>query len=258
LANIANSQSAIQEFLPGVITPSVTFLNIQSEAAVAVSAMRAFNMSRTKILLVDDHDLVREGIRSLLQNKRDLKIVGEAGSGEEAVKLAGELLPDVIIMDISMPGMGGLEATKEIKAKHPAIAVLILTVHDEEEYIMGLLTAGAAGYLLKGSCREKLVKAVQAIAQGEFVCDKPAYQTIIKYSAFHRTVPANRVERLTPRETQVLQLAAEGMSNEGIAARLEISTRTVKGHMLNVFDKLQVRSRTEAVLAAIRNGWVRF
>jgi len=215
-------------------------------------------MAQIRILLVDDHELVRKGVRSALQPHRDLKIVGEADNGEDAVRMAIELKPDVVIMDVGLPGISGLEATEQIKSKHPTIPVLILTVHDEDEYIIELLEAGAAGYLQKGTGQEDLVHAVRAVAQGEFVCDKIGYNAISRQLASRRVTPpkVSEVEHLTSREMQVLQLAADGMTNKDIAARLGISPRTVKMHLLNIFTKLQVGSRTEAVLTAIRNNWI--
>jgi len=216
-------------------------------------------MPKTKILLADDHKMMRDGIREILQRQRDFEIVGEASNGEEAIKLANELLPDVVLMDIGMPGVSGLQATQEIKARHPTMPVLVLTIHNEDEYVMGLIEAGAAGYLLKTSYSKQLVQAIRAVAEGEFVFDTIAYRALIKNVAFRKPRPLKTYdgEHLTPRETQVLQFAANSMSNKEIADALHISVRTVKGHMVNIFGKLQVGSRTEAVLVAIRNGWIR-
>jgi len=216
-------------------------------------------MAQIRILLVDDHELVRKGIRSALQPHGDLEIVGEADNGEDAVRMASELKPNLVIMDVGLPGISGLEATKQIKSEHPTIPVLILTVHDEDEYIIQLLKAGADGYLQKGTGEEDFVEAVRAVAHGGFFCDKIGHDVIAKQLASLKDAPPTLSdgEHLTAREMQVLQLAADGMSNKDIGAELGISLGTVKMHFLNIFRKLQVESRTEAVLTAIRNNWIR-
>ncbi len=215
-------------------------------------------MSRTRILLADDHPILRQGIRELLEREQDFEVVAEAGDGEEAVKLASELKPHVVVMDISMPKMSGLEATKQIKAKHPATAVLVLTIHDEDEYITGLLEAGAAGYLLKTAYGEELVNAIRAIRTGELVLHPVVGQKLLKRIASlqPRTAKLGNVEKLTNREIDVLKLAAKGMSNQDIAIELGISLRTVKGHLVSIFSKMGVGSRTEAVLQALKRGWI--
>ncbi|MDD5094434.1 MAG: response regulator transcription factor [Dehalococcoidia bacterium] len=215
-------------------------------------------MSKIRILIVDDHKMMRDGIREILQRQPDFEIVGEASNGEEAIKFANDLLPDVVIMDVGMPGMSGLQATEKIKARHPTMPVLVLTIHSEDEYIMGLIAAGAAGYLLKTSYSKQLVQAIRAVAEGEFVFDTIAYHTLLKNVAVRKPSSLRIFEGqyLTPRETQVLQMAANSMSNKDIAEALDISVRTVKGHLVNIFGKLQVGSRTEAVLVAIRNNWI--
>lgn len=215
-------------------------------------------MSKTKILLADDHPMLRQGIRELLERERDFEVVAEVGDGEEAVKLASELKPDVVIMDVGMPKLNGLEATKQIKAKHPATAVLVLTIHDEDEYIMGLLEAGAAGYLLKSAYGEELVNAIRSIRTGELVLHPVVGQKLLKRLASRqlRPIRLEGVEQLTNREIDVLKLAAKGMSNRDIAVELGLGLRTVKGHLVNIFSKMRVGSRTEAVLQALKRGWI--
>ena len=213
-------------------------------------------MSLIKILLADDHPMLRQGIRHRLEQEPDLEVAGEAGDGEEAIRMARELTPDVIIIDIGMPKINGLEATKQIKAENPAISILVLSVHDEEEYIIGVLEAGASGYLLKSSYGEELVNAVRSVGTGEFVLHPAVFQRLFARARNRQLNPALpvKLEKLTPRESEVLQLVARGMSNKGIALNLGIGLRTVKGHLLNIYAKMGVSSRTEAVLSALREG----
>lgn len=215
-------------------------------------------MTKVRILLADDHPMMREGIRHLLKRERDFEVVGEAGDGEEAIRTAEENMPDVILMDVGMPKMGGLEATKQIKAKHPNIAVLVLTIHDEDEYIVGLLQAGAAGYILKSAYGEELVHAIRAVRAGDFVLDPKVAGRLLKRCASLPSKPfkIEAAEQLTTREFQVLKLAATGLSNKDIAGTLGIGVRTVKGHFINIFSKSGVSSRTEAVLWALKQGLI--
>jgi len=196
-------------------------------------------------------------VRQLLERQLDFEVVAEAGDGEEAVKLTDELRPDVVVMDVGMPKLSGLEATRQIKAKNPGIAVLILTIYDDEEYIFGLLEGGAAGYLLKSAYGDELVQAIRAVRNGEFVLHPMIGQRLVKRAANCRSKPIrlDAMERLTAREVQVLRLAARGMSNTQIASKLGIKVRTVKGHMADIFAKMKVGSRTEAVLRALKQGW---
>ncbi len=210
---------------------------------------------RTRILLADDHHMVRQGIRQLLEREVDFEVVGEADNGLEAVRLASELKPDVVIMEAHMPKLDGVEATRRVKAEHPQAAVLILTSSEQEEFIVALVAAGAGGYLLKSAYGEELVQAIRSVRAGEFVCDAALAHKLLKRAA-HLPVLVNAAEHLTQRELEVLKLAAKGMRNRNIAAQLGIGTRTVKHHLMNVFDKMGVTSRTDAVLKALRHGWV--
>ncbi len=210
---------------------------------------------RTRILLADDHHMVRQGIRQLLEREVDFEVVGEADNGLEAVRLASELKPDVVVMEAHMPKLDGVEATRRVKAEHPQSAVLILTSSEQEEYIVELVAAGAGGYLLKSAYGEELVQAIRSVRAGEFVCDTALAHKLLK-RAPHLPVQVNATEYLTQRELEVLKLVAKGMSNSNIAEQLGIGTRTVKHHLMNVFDKMGVTSRTEAVLKALRHGWV--
>jgi len=208
------------------------------------------------IMLADDHPLLRQALRSVLDKQADFKIIAEANDGEEAVRLAVELVPNVVIMDISMPKLNGLEATRQIKAKCSSIAILVLTVYDDSEHILSILEAGAAGYLTKSVFGDEVIHAVRGVAAGETVLSASVSQQIIKYAVRHITKPlqVNAVEKITGRELEILRLAATGMSNKDIAQRLDLSESTVKGYLAEIFSKLNVGSRTEAVISALRSG----
>jgi NarL family two-component system response regulator LiaR len=215
-------------------------------------------VGKIRILIADDHAVVREGTRQILEQEQDLEVVGEAGDGEETVALATDLKPDVAIVDISMPKLDGIEATRQIKSLCPAISVLILTAYDDEQFIFSLLEAGAAGYLLKTVRGRELVDAVRAVNAGESVL-----HPLIARKVLNRFVPASgkaaqeeQLEVLSAREMEVLSLAARGLSNQDIASELCLSIRTVQGHLGHIFNKLQVGSRTEAVVHALKKGWV--
>jgi NarL family two-component system response regulator LiaR len=215
-------------------------------------------MDRIRILLADDHVVVREGTRELLEREEDLEVVAEAGDGEEAVRLATNQRPDVAIMDISMPILDGIEATKRIKAINPATAVLVLTAYDDDQYVFALLEAGAAGYLLKDVQTNELIKAIRAVYAGESVLHPTIARKVVNRFAQPTGQPREKsaVEQLTERELEVLKLAAKGMTNRQIANELTLSIHTVQAHLSNIFGKLGVGSRTEAVLYGLRKGWV--
>jgi len=215
-------------------------------------------MDKIRILLADDHALVREGTRELLEREEDLEVVAEAGDGEETVRLAKSQRPDVAIVDIAMPKLSGIEATKQIKALCPATAVLILTAYDDDQYIYALLEAGAAGYLLKNVRRRDLIEAVRAVNAGESVLHPVIARKVLDRLASPSGKPSEdgTLEPLTERELEVLKLAAKGMSNRDIARHLNLSIRTVQAHLSTVFSKMQVGSRTEAVVQALQRGWL--
>lgn len=214
-------------------------------------------MAKIRILLAEDHVIVREGTRELVQHEPDMEVVGEAGDGEEAIQLATKLRPDVVIMDIAMPKLNGIEATKQIKELYPATAVLVLTAYDDDQYIFALLEAGAAGYLLKNVRGRELIDAIRAVYAGESVLHPAITRKVIE-SFLPAGKPAERriAEPLSEREMEVIKLAARGMSNKDIAEELSLSVRTVQAHLGNIFNKLGVGSRTEAVLYALKKGWV--
>ena len=217
-------------------------------------------METIRVMLVEDHVLVREGTRELLDREQDLQVVAEAGDGEEAVRLAVEHRPDVVIMDIAIPKLSGLEATRQIKAAHPQATVLVLTAYDDAQYIFAFLEAGAAGYLLKDVSAADLIRTIRIVHAGESFLHPAVARKVTDY--FARRVAKTPAEvddetifdRLTRRERQVLELAGQGMTNREIAAELTVSVRTVQSHLSSIFSKLGVGSRTEAVLLAVREG----
>jgi DNA-binding NarL/FixJ family response regulator len=208
--------------------------------------------------LVDDHPLIRQAVKSILEKERDILIAGEAGYGEQAVDLAGKLSPDVIVMDFSMPRMSGLQATRLIKEKFPQIAVLVLTVLDDDQSIRAILEAGASGYLLKNVFGQEVVLAVRAAASGDMVLSPAVGRQLISQASHHplRAVKLADGGKLSPRELEILKLAASGMANKEIAAALNLSLRTIKGHFADIFVKLGVGSRTEAVMSGLRSGFL--
>ena len=197
-------------------------------------------------------------MRNTLEMQEDIEVIGEASDGEEAVKLSSELNPDVVIMDIVMPKLNGIEATKRIRETSSDTAVLILTAYDDDRYVIGLLEAGAAGYLLKSARGQALVDAVRTVSAGESVLHPAIIAKVIKYGMRTRAQNAERGTegQLSDRELEVLKLAAKGMSNKDIAEEIFLSTRTVKAHLSNIFDKLDVASRTEAIVKGIKEGWL--
>ena len=214
-------------------------------------------MDRIRILLAEDHVVVRQGTRQLLEREQDLEVIGEAGDGEEAVRLASQLKPDVIIMDVAMPKLSGIEATKRIKALLPLTIVLVLTGYDYDEYIFSLLEAGAAGYLLKDVSGDELISAVRAVYAGEAVLHPVVARKLMTHFKSQATgaTEARSQELLSQRELEVLKLAAGGMSNKDIGEALFISERTVQAHMRSIFNKLGVGSRSEAMLYSLKRGW---
>lgn len=210
------------------------------------------------LLLAEDHVVVREGIRHALEREPNLKVVGEAGSGEEAVAIARRLKPDVILMDISMPKLNGIEATRQIKAFQPGAKILILTAYDYEQYIFPLLEAGAAGYLLKDVSSRELIAAINTVHKGDVVLH-PVIGRKVMWRFQHAKDEHAEKEAfglLTEREVAVLKMAAKGRSNSAIADELHLSVRTIESHLGTIFNKLAVGSRTEAVIQAMKRGWL--
>jgi len=214
-------------------------------------------MSVIKVVVAEDHLITREGICRRLQDESNLTVIGEAGDGEEAVQMVAERQPDVVVMDVAMPKLNGIEATRQIKLIRPTTAVLILSAYDDDEYVFGLLEAGAAGYLLKTASGDELTRAIRAVYKGEPVLDPIIARKVIAYFRFRGKVAQVRKasEHLTNREIDIIKRAAKGMSNKGIANELHLSARTVEGNLRTIFNKLGVGSRTEAVVHGLRKGW---
>jgi NarL family two-component system response regulator LiaR len=213
---------------------------------------------KTRIVIADDHAVLREGMRDLLENEKEFEVVGEAANGEEAARLAGELKPDVVILDIVMPKLSGIEAAKLIKKESPATAILVLTAYSDMRYILGLLEAGACSYLLKSARGREIVTAIKAMRSGDSVLDPVVTRKLLERVVGEavRTGGAQSSGRLTPREIEVLRLAAKGISNKDIASELFLSLRTVKAHLTNIFNKMGCGSRTDAIIKGIKEGYV--
>lgn len=212
-------------------------------------------------MLADDHALLRQGTAELLQHEGDIQIIGQAGDGEEAVRQARELQPDIIVMDVRMPGLSGIEATRQIRSEMPHIQVLILTAYDDNQYVFSLLQAGASGYLLKTAPASDLVTAIRQVQAGESPLSPAIARKVVarlNAASAQDNSPegAGNREKLTPREVEILQFLTRGMSNRDIAEAMYISERTVQAHLTNIFAKMQVNSRLEAVLKGIRLGWL--
>ena len=210
-----------------------------------------------RVVLADDHAVVRKGIREFLEETGHVQVVAEATNGAEAVALTLEHQPDVAVLDIQMPEMNGIEATRQIKAQASEVRVLVLTAYDDDPYIFAMLQAGASGYVLKTAPSAELVRAVRAVARGESALDAAVTAKVMAQLATGKPFGAqSAVEGLTERELEVLRLAARGRTNRAIGRKLGISDRTVQGHLANIFGKLGVSTRTEAVLLAMKQGWI--
>lgn len=211
-------------------------------------------MNEIRVVIAEDHALMREGTRRILEEHAGLQVVGEAANGREAVDLVRRLSPDVAILDIAMPEMNGIDATREIKASNPSTGILVLTAYDDDQYVFALLDAGAAGYLLKDIHGAELASAVIRVHTGEAVLHPVVAKKVL--NRFMSDHGGGSRPPLTDRELGVLQLAARGLSNKEIGRSLGLSARTVQVHLAHVFDKLNVASRTEAVIHGLREGWI--
>jgi DNA-binding NarL/FixJ family response regulator len=204
-----------------------------------------------RVLVVDDHPLYREGLVGAISTMPGKRVVGEAGDGAEAVRLAAELTPDVVVMDLHMPSMNGVDATREISNAQPDVAVLVLTMLEGDESVFAAVRAGAKGYLLKGADRAEIARALDAVAHGEVVFSSSIAQRVLAFFASGRSgAVAEPFPELTEREREVLDLVARGLTNAEIARRLVVSDKTVRNHVSNVFAKLHVTGRAEAVARA--------
>ena len=214
-------------------------------------------MSKIRVFLADDHQLFREGIRSLLGHAQDIEVVGEAGDGQDAVTKVTTLLPDVVLMDISMPGMNGLEAAAQIRQAAPSVKVLILTVHETNQYVSQMLQVGAAGYVVRSVSSTDLVSAVRAVYQGNvYLYPSIARMIIQDYLKQAATGQESSLDGLTTRETEILKLIASDHRNKEIADLLGISLKTVQAHRTSLMMKLGLHDRTQVVKYAIRKGLI--
>jgi two-component system, NarL family, response regulator LiaR len=211
---------------------------------------------KIRVLLADDHAVLRESLRHFLEEESEFEVVAEASNGEDAVNLTVELNPDIIIMDISMPGLNGIEATRQIKSRCPRVAILALTVHNDNEYVYGIMKAGATGYLVKTVSASEVIHAIRLLIAGETVLSPSVSQQIFKdqLAQDDRNLNTSVTETLTARELEMLRLVAKGTSNKDIALKLGLSLNSVKSYLTTIFLKLNVRSRTEAVVISFSRG----
>jgi len=213
--------------------------------------------ARLRILLADDHEVVREGLKALVEAQADMEVVGEAADGRAAVERAQQLSPDVLVMDISMPGLNGLKATERVRQLCPKVRVLTLTRHTDAGFIQQLLAAGASGYVLKQSASSELVRAIRTVASGASYLDPQITGKVIGgYVSSKPRFNEAPAKELSERETEVLRLIAWGYSNKEIATRLDLSVKTVETHKANAMHKLQMRSRIDIVRFALLQGWL--
>ncbi len=210
---------------------------------------------KIRVLIVDDHTIVRDGITALLAIAGDIEVVGEAENGLEALKMVRELLPDVVLMDISMPVMDGLESTRRINKEFPRIKVLVLTQHDDKEYVFPVIEAGASGFISKVAASSELVAGIRAVSQGDSYLSPSVARLLVEdYQQGGIHLKSNPYEGLTDREREVLKLAAEGHTTQEIADILVVSKKTIEGHKTNLMAKLGIRNRTELIKYALRKG----
>ncbi len=215
-------------------------------------------MDKIRLLIADDHTVLREGTRQLLEQEPDLEVIAEAADGEEAIQMTGTTHPDVVLMDVAMPKVDGIAATKQIKALYPKTAILVLSAYDDDQFVFSLLEAGAAGYLLKSVRGRELIEAIRAVHAGESVLHPTVARKVLNrfVPATGKNLKEKNTEVLSERELDVLRLASRGLSNQEIADQFSLSLRTVQAHFSHIFNKLQVSSRTEAVVHALKEGWV--
>ncbi len=215
-------------------------------------------MDKIKVLIVDDHAIVREGLRNLLQAQEDIEVIGEAVDGSEAISKTESLKPDVVLMDITMPGIGGLEATRQIKELHPEVKILVLTMHESDEYFFKMLSAGASGYFVKGGSSAELVSALRAVWRGDvFLYPTMAKRLLNDYLKRAETGDEKEsLDGLTQREREILKLIAEGRTNQEVADLLVLSPTTVQTHRAHIMAKLGLRNHTELIKYALRQGLI--
>jgi DNA-binding NarL/FixJ family response regulator len=214
-------------------------------------------MDKIAILISDDHTLFRRGIRKLLEDEADLLVAGEAADGHEALRLARELVPDVVLMDIEMPGMDGIEVTRILHREMPHLGVVFVTMYEDDEFVFRGLQAGGRGYILKDADPDTMLRAIRAVANGESLLGATIAHKVMRQFSAMEPVHECVGEGLTPREVEVLKLIAGGLANKEIAQQLSISPKTVKNHINNILSKLHLYDRTQATLYAIRSGLVK-
>lgn len=214
------------------------------------------NRETIRVMIADDHPLMHDALKVHIENESDIQIVAEVNDGEEAVKLAGEVKPDVIIMDITMPKLNGLEATRQIKAQYPDIEILVLTIHNDSEHILKILEAGASGYMTKTTLGERLVRAIRSVMDGDSVLSEDVMSQLLRHALRYPVEQAipDIGSKLSVRELQIFKLAARGLKSKEIAQELNLNLRTIKGYLANIYAKLNVSSRTEAVITGLRSG----
>lgn len=206
-----------------------------------------------RVVLIDDHDLLRRGIKTMLESQGDIQVVGEASDGSQALEAVEAAEPDVVIIDVIMPTKDGIEATREIKNAFPNVGVVVLSGHDEQQFVFDALKAGASGYLLKTAELDEVVQAVKAVAQGEALLDPSlASRMLTEFQTYQKAELTEVFQPLTPREREILQLMSQGLPNKTIASRLSISERTVTTHVANIYSKLHVNNRVSAIQEAMR------
>ena len=208
-----------------------------------------------RVVICDDQAIVRDGLEMLLKLERDIEVVGLAQDGAEAVDLTESKSPDLVLMDLKMPGMNGVEATRRIRAHHPDIKILVLTTYNDDEWVFDAIRAGASGYLLKDTPRQKVVEAIRGTVSGDTYVDPGIAGKLLEQTASQQVQPASKItEKLTEREGDVLRLMARGFTNSEIARQIHLSEGTVRNHVSSIFAKLDVSDRTQAVIIAIRHG----
>jgi len=214
------------------------------------------NSTTIRVVIADDHPLFRDGVRALLSTEPDLELVGEATTGDEAVARVGELRPDVVLMDVQMPGLGGIDATRRIAAAGPEVAVLVMTMFEDDHLVFAAMRAGARGYLLKGARQAAVLRAIRSVANGEVVFGPGVAERVLDFfsGAQPASVPPSLFPELSDREREVLQLLARGLKNTAIADQLVLSPKTVRNHVSTILGKLQVADRTQAAVRAREAG----
>ena len=211
-------------------------------------------MDRIRVLIADDHRLFREGVRALLTSLPGVEVIGEAATGDEVIAQAIRLRPDVILMDIQMPGLNGIEATRRILAGHPQVGIIVVTMYEDNDSVFAAMRAGARGYVLKGTDQGELMRAIEAVATGEALFGPAIARRLITFFSAPRTATAQVFPELTEREREILNLIAQGLNNTDIAKRLFLSPKTVRNHVSNIFSKLQVADRAQAIVRAREAG----